>query len=629
MKNRMRTWLPQIVIIFAIFWASESRLASGEPLTPIPVGSAWLTPTSSDAQAAGRAVARLASLRDGGSDLISIANGATLAALHPTDRVRLAHALVKLADQPSAARGLSRIVDLINLRDEASVYAAEVALVGLANAHTKESVGILLRAARSSARDKVTEVWAAWPPRDPSWLVDSTPQPLVIAAARAGDLRALEWLAMRLPRLSGDVLAEALTAMAELGDERALEPAKKALTAAPQVQTAAVMVLIAFKTRDAGAQLKLLAQSVATRAAAFDLARRARSRGILPFALQIDPAEDTPIIERRIAYLAAMGGLEATNAIGKYLSHERLPDREIAARALAAQGTRHSTDALARAAMSKAPVEKRREAFYGYALHRQKGGEIQPAIEGELRRLLISSQEDERALAVRALGESGGELPWDALVSDKSPTVRAHLAIALSKRGPLSALRALDKEKRADALAALALEAQVLRDEPDLSLRAMRGIPISILSTYWTVRHGTRTPCSLTSADAMFRSVRIGTVLGCIANGSTQAKWELLEHLPVEPDPRLRFAILKATRGEPAWDAAIQFAATRDPDRAIRTWAKFGTRPIDRRPTVESVGDLHVLSLSFDGLELAPMLVPSSAGRPPAQPVLDEPHEEG
>jgi hypothetical protein len=552
-----------------------------------------------------------------------------LASLRPSDRVRLAHALVKMADQPSAARGLGRIADGALVNDDPASYATDVALVGLAMAHTKESVGILLRAARSPLRDKVTEVWGAWAPRDPSWLVDSTPQPLVIAAARAGDLRALEWLATRLPRLSGDVLADALTAMAELGDERAVEPARSALAAAPRVRAAAVMVLLAFKTKDAGAQLHLLAETIATRGAAFDLARRSHNLEMVPFAVQADPAEDSPTIEQRIAYLAAVGGERATSAIGKYLSHDRLADREAAAKALAALRSRHSTDALAHAAMSKAPVEKRTEAFFGYALHRQHGGDVHVPIERELRRLLVSPQDDERALAVRALGESGSDLPWDALVTDKAVAVRVQLAIVLSKRGPLSALRALSKEKDRDLLPALVRAAQVLRDDPELSLRALQNNPRSLLSTYWTMRHERPSRCSLIGADAMSRAARIGTILGCIANGSARAKWELLEHLPVEPDSRLRFAILNATRGEPTWEAAMQSAATRDPDRAIRSWARFGTPPSHRSPTIESEGEIHLLSLSFDGLDLAPMFIPSSVRRLSVPLVLDDGHEEG
>ncbi len=625
-----------IVTTLAIFCAGAKAFASSPPQSsvgaPIPLGTSWLAPTAYDAQAAGRAVARLAALRDGGPGLIAIANGATLSTLPPSDRVRLAHALAKIADQPSAARGLATIVELMRSGDETTTYASDVALIGLANANTKEGLGLLLRAARSgaSARDRVTEVWSAFPPRDPTWLVDTTPVALVAAAARNGDLRALEWFATRVSRLKGEALAEGLTVMAELGDERALGAARQHLSGTPQVLAAAVLVLKTFNAKDANAQLLSLTQAVATRGVGFEIARRTRSVEILPFALQIDPTEASYALERRIAYLALIGGPLATSAIGKLLVNMSAKIADIAARTLASMHTPDSIEAIAKVATGKNLLMARGPSFFAYALHRQGGGHAHPGIEQELARLLRSQHEDERGVSVRTLGESGNALPWTKLQDDKSVFVREQLAIVLSKRGPLTILRMLAKKDAPEHLRALALSARVLRDDPTLSLRELEGGAPSSLSTYWTVRHEKLSQCTLATADIMAPGTRLATVLGCVARESAAAKWALLHHLPVEPNVHARFAMMRNLRTERENEEAVIAYAMHDPDRSIRDWARGGAAPsrdtdsgFDLIPTESSVA----LQLTFDGIELEPLF--QYRHTPPVvhESVLSEDHE--
>ncbi len=627
--------LAQIATIAATFLVSSVTLSARSPKKPdegpIPLGTSWLQPTGSDGAAAGRVVARLAALRDGGPGLIAIANGATLSTLPRTDRVRLARALVKIADQPAATTGLSAIVDLIRSGDEISTYASEVALIGLANAHTKEALGSLLRAARGGAMNQTREIWGAFPPRDPSWLVDSAPVALVAEAARNGDLRALEWFAARLTQLKGDSLAEALFVMAELGDERALESARNVVLGPPRLLAVAVLVLKTFNAKDANARLIALMQPLGTRGHAFGVAIRTKSAEILPFALQIDPAEAPSTVEMRIAYLALMGGSAATATIGKFLTDLSLTGgkakiAETAAQTLGAMRTRDSLEALAKVTTGKALLVARGPAFLGYVLHRQGGGPAHPAIERELLRMLISQREDERGVAVRVLGENGNDLSWTTLQGDKSIFVREQLAIVLSERGPLSVLQDFTKKTNPKRLRSLALSARVLRDDPELSLRTLEDGAPPTLSTYWTVRHNKLSQCTIADADIVSHEVRIGMVLGCIARKSKAAQWALLQHLPVEPDARLRFSIMRELRADAAHEASVVTFAETDPDRSIRNWARGGAEPskelesraLDTRANVS-------LWLTFSGYELEPQFEYTFTPPPsPTESLLDE-----
>lgn len=544
---------------------------------------------SSDPTERRRGIERLGALGSPRAlDMLVTLLGSDRITLDSRDLLVAVRALAPYAAVPEARQALVRLMGRSLAHDAGRAdpllnWVRRSAAAALAASQTRPALEALGEALRQNgpAADAALAGLLAHPPRDLSPVLQARGMPtvtLVRALARLGDQRAFGVLRSIVRRAAPRVRAEAAVALTELGDLETVQLAHYWL--AHKVPTAeriaAARILARTHAPGAGAALSSLLASTATESVGLELALHAPHPELVNRLAALLGHADENDVPRILAAIGRAGGARAARVLARALAQ---PKRAAAAAyVLALAPGRAARDVIQRAL--KVPATRRDAARAGVMRHVALG-DAPNGLEDALERLLASRQAADRAAgawgeavldatrcaellgshdaqlvraaARAALDARSARIAADRLTTEKDPTTRNALAIALEYRAAQNRVpTARLLELIDDGGAAMPLAAQAIAARDDTTLRP-------------------RIASLLSSGDPL---VRAATALGLGASTQPSAVGLLENAYRFEPNANVRRAIVVALSHSDRRSRTLRLAADLDGSAEVREPAR-------------------------------------------------------
>jgi hypothetical protein len=561
---------------------------------------------------------RASTSRQGGKSFLLLAR--MLARYSNEAAARTALAALVDAETPSLARSTLLAAGDEARRDEAAHAARfelgrETAAIALAATEDPKAIDALVTIVRrgGAGRTAAFRGLSAHPPSTPKALGSvalSTPE-MVRLAATIGDLRALEQIRAMLNVGDASLRAAAITAMADLGDMRALDAAVAAagVTTEPSLRIAGTAALVRLGSRDAPARVAALIGDDATAVAGVALARRVSDDAVVK-ALAARIAV-TANAELRTSAINALGRSTEPSAVKALLELMRDPSmRGDVADALARSPAPGAHDAVA--SMSVTPAVHRL-AVHAYVARVLERGDGDKRLDAFVSTLSKSADRADRAVGVAA-SVSLGRISLATALADSDAGVRRAAAIASLAHGSTEAdaaalLDRLATEK--DEATRIVLAVGLLRGDADARVptgvlveRCDAGESDAPLAALALARRGddafeAKVTTLLASGDA---TTRAHVARGLAESPYKDAVGLLATAYELEPDARVRRIVVASLAAHreaadaPARAETLAVAAAFDPDaivRSLATSARAG-RAVDPTPIFRGVEWLRV-----------------------------------
>jgi HEAT repeat protein len=569
---------------------------------------------------------RASTSRQSGKAFIVLARALTRYPKEASARTALA-ALVD-AETPSVARSTLLAASDEARRDEAAhasrfELGRETAAIALAATEDPKAIEALVTIVRrgGAGRTAAFRGLAAHPPATPKSFASvalSTPE-MVKLAATIGDLRTLEQIRGMLVVGDASLRAAAISAMADLGDMRALDAAAAAAGAAtePTLRIAGTTALVRLGARDAATRVATLIGDDATAAAGIALGGRISSDNVVnALAARIAVTSNADL---RSSAITALGRSMQPSAVKALIELMKDPSmRSDASDALSRSPAPGALDAIASMAVTPAVHRLAARAYVVRALGR---GDRDKRLDAFIEKLAQSANGSDRAVGVAA-SVSLGRTPLAKALSDADPRVRRAAAIASLAHGSgeddanalLDHLAVEKDESTRVVLAVGLLDGDAGGRVPTSVLveRCDSGDSDAPLAALALARRGddafdTKVTTLLVSGDA---TTRAHVARGLAASPYRNAVGRLATAYAFEPDVRVRRILIAslAARHEasdsPLRLETLALAATLDPDAMIRSDALRAQagRTADAVPMIRGVEWLHVESAM--GVEL-------------------------
>jgi hypothetical protein len=549
--------------------------------------------------------------------------------------VVLARSLARYTSEASARTALAAIVDaetpslakssLLASSDEArrdeAAHAArfelgrETAAIALAATGDPKATEALVTIVRrgGAGRTAAFRGLAAHPPATPKSFASvalTTPE-MVRLAATIGDLRTLEQIRGMLTVGDATLRAAAITAMADLGDMRAMDAATAAagVTTEPLLRIAGTTALVRLGARDAATRVATLIGDDATATAGVSLAGRVSDDGVVKaLAARIAVTSNADL---RTSAITALGRSMQPSAVKALLELMRDPTmRSDATDALSRSPAPGALDAIA--SMSVTPAVHRLAAR-AYVVRVLGRSETDKRLDAFVAKLASSTDGADRAVGIAA-SVSLGRIALAKALTDADPRVRRAAAIASLAHGSVDAeandlLDRLATEKDESTRIVLAVgllggDAGARVPTGVLVERCEAGDSDAPLAALALARRGddafdAKVTTLLTTGDA---TMRAHVARGLAASSYKDTVGRLAAVYAFEPDARVRRIVVaslgarKEAADSPRRLETLALAATLDPDaivRAIAARAQAG-RAVDAVPMLRGVEWLHV-----------------------------------
>lgn len=492
--------------------------------------------------------------------------------------------------------------------------ARSTAALALAKSGAGPAVEALLAAIRVQGvgTEPATRALAAAPPTTLRGLGSATSlsPALLTAVDRTDDLRAADVLLLALGGTDPKAKAVALVALAQKGDVRATEPARKLVKdPSPSLRIAATRALVALATKDAAPSVLALFGDEGTATVAVELSPLVENDEVVK-ALAAR-ASSHPVPARRTEALLALSrgtSPAAAKALGALVLDKSI-ESEVA-HALGRSRSAHVDPWII--AMLRSPEVKRLGAR-AYVLRVLRGAPRLDEGDKALAALARDTSPANRAVGVFGLVATGAEGPTRFL-ADNDPSVRAAAAMgarprlddALRERMLRLAIQERDDAARSALFGALD-RGDVLGIVPTPLLvdRAESASPEAALAAFALARRTEEEPSDKVRAllESRSASIRAHALLGLAESGARNVSGRLATAYAYEPDESQRRTLVRALAGRSVDASAkvrldtLALAESLDPSPEVRflaSRARLGVATPAARGEADEIAWLRV-----------------------------------